>query len=154
MGPPWPQPQIHPRGSGNSSLSYLVNLLSPHLLMLMKCTVGQELQGASRAQPPCSGDKCGSADTSQRWGDSGGGGEASQGHTALPSGRSPAVGLQTPPGAAPGPGHTALRATAPVRKRGSVAWGSPSPTPPAPPTLVHREEHPCSQIAPPGFLRQ
>lgn len=135
MTPPRPQPQVHPRGSAGSSLSYVANLLSPHPLTLIQCTAGQELQGAVGEQPPCSGDKRGStgwiAGASQP-GDSGGGGEASQGHMALLSGRSPTVGLQTPPGAAPGPRHTALSATAPVWKRGSVARGSPSPTPAAP----------------------
>lgn len=56
-GVPEPQPQIHPRGSENSCLSYLVNLLSPHLLTLIKSTKGQELLGDVGEQPPCSGDE-------------------------------------------------------------------------------------------------
>lgn len=53
--PPRPQPQVHPRGSADSSLSYVVNLPWPHLLTLIQCTAGQELQGAAGGSLPALG---------------------------------------------------------------------------------------------------
>lgn len=107
-GAPRPQPQIHPRGSGNSYLSYSVNLLSPHLLTLIECTIGQELLGDAGEQPPCSGDE----------GDSTGG----------QCGHLPAVG---------GLGHMALRAIAPVWN-GAQRQGGALPNPRCAPTLPQR----------------
>lgn len=117
-----PQPQIHPRGSDNSCLSYLVNLPSPHLLTLIKCTIGQELLGDTGEQPPCSGNE----------GDS----------TGWQCGHLPAVG---------GLGHTALRAIAPVWN-GAQRHGAALPNPRCAPTLPQRGAPCVRKSHPLGFL--